>query len=163
MDVKEIQAAALSGLAGKKIKQEQPEGIDFQKVLQQAQSGQKPAGAEGFDPFPGGPEIHAWPELSISSMPSLSGSRGGSSVQAEGTLASERTLALLDRYRAAMADSNHPLQEIRPVVQSLSAELIELNERAGRLSPSDPLLKIMNAIGVLSTVEIEKFNRGDYS
>jgi hypothetical protein len=165
MDVKEIQAGALSGLAGKRGKQEEAGGVEFQKVLQQAQSSRKPI--EGMDsdriPSVGGAEIHAGPALSISSAPFIPGLAGTSTVQAEGTLASERTLALLERYQVAMADSNRPLQEIRGVVQSLSAELDELTERAGKLSPSDPLQKIMTAIGVLSSVEIEKFNRGDYS
>jgi hypothetical protein len=165
MDVKEIQAATLSGLAGKRSKQEEPDGADFQKFLQQAQSNQKAGEAMDSDKSPGmgGAKILADPVLSISGVSFITGLRGASTVQGQGALASERALALLEQYQTAMADSKCSLQEVSPLVQSLSAELKDLAQWAGKLSSSDPLQKIMTEIGILSSVEIEKFNRGDYS
>jgi len=37
-----------------------------------------------------------------------------------------------------------------------------LDRWSDQLPPSDPLRKMMGEIGILSNVEIEKFNRGDY-
>ena len=52
MDVKKIDGGALSAIAGKKGKKEELEGLDFQKLLQEAQSNRKPGKAgtspEGF-------------------------------------------------------------------------------------------------------------------
>ena len=48
------------------------------------------------------------------------------------------------------------------MVQSLRQEVQELNRWSDILAPSDPLRKIMGEVGILSKVEIEKFNGGDH-
>jgi hypothetical protein len=54
------------------------------------------------------------------------------------------------------------LKEVYSLVQSLRQEVQEMDRWSDQLPPSDPLRKIMGEIGILSNVEIEKFNRGDY-
>jgi len=77
-------------------------------------------------------------------------------------LATEKTLDLLEQYQKAMADPKVSLKEINPLAQALSQEIKGLNQWAQKLSSSDPLQKIIAEVGIVSSVEVEKFNRGDY-
>ncbi len=160
MDLKEI-SDEMSPLAfGKKGKREKLEGTDFQKALHEAHSHLKESpspststrgvrGAESLEPvtFPFFPSNLA---------------TEGPSVQFQGTEATERALDLLERYREALSDSRVSLKEVYSLVRSLRQEVQELDRWSDQLPPSDPLWKMMGEIGILSNVEIEKFNRGDY-
>jgi hypothetical protein len=47
-------------------------------------------------------------------------------------------------------------------VQALSEKVTDLQGLARTLAPADPLKKIIQEVGTLSAVEVEKFNRGEY-
>jgi hypothetical protein len=87
---------------------------------------------------------------------------GAPTPQSQGVQATEKTLDLLERYQEALSDPQVSLKKVYPLVQSLRQEVQEINRWTDHLPPSDPLRKIMGEIGVLSSVEVEKFNRGDY-
>jgi hypothetical protein len=159
MDVKEIQSAALSSAAEKKGKKEELNGLDFQKLLQGAQSNLK----EGTGATPGGtavgPEI--MPE-GVLAANWLQGIKDSSPLHLEGARAAERALDLLETYQRAMENPRTTLREIHPLVQSLAEEMKGLEKWIEKISPSDPLRGILREAGILSSIEIEKFNRGDY-
>jgi len=163
MSIKEIDNGTLSLIPGKKAKREEVSGLDFQKLLQEAHSKSNQAGSTGYSsPTVEGSEIQAHPPF-----PTGSGSfipAGGElfSSQSQGARAVENTLNLLEKYQKAIGDHGITLKEIEPLIQSLSREVIKLAQVSGQLSPSDPLQKILTEIQVLSSVEVERFNRGDY-
>jgi hypothetical protein len=68
----------------------------------------------------------------------------------------------LEEYKNAMGDPEMPLKKIDPLIQSLSQGMQDLNTLSAKLSPSDPLQKILTEVGIVSAVEIEKFRRGEY-
>jgi hypothetical protein len=163
MDVKKVDGETLSSMAGKKGKKEELEGLDFQKLLREAQSNREPA-ETGNSPKTsvGGAEFFANSVLSIASVNFVPGLSETSTLRSQGASATEKTLDLLDQYQRAMADPKVSLKEISPLVQSLSQEIKGLTQWAEKLSSSDPLQKIIAEVGILSSVEVEKFNRGDY-
>jgi len=159
MDVKEIQGGALAAVAGKKGKKEEASGFDFQKILQEAQSNLKEANGAAPGGAAGGPEILPegvlavnWPEVIKDSSP----------LRLQGTRAAEKALDLLEQYQRAMENPRTTLREIHPLVQSLAEEMKSLDQWVEKMPPSDPLRGILTEAGILSSVEIEKFNRGDY-
>ncbi len=159
MDVKEIQSGALSAVAGKKEKKEEASGFDFQKILQEAQSNLKetnaaaPGGvAEKSEILPEGVLAVNWLEVIKDSAP----------LRLQGTRAAEKALDLLEQYQRAMENPRTTLREIHPLVQSLAEEMKSLDQWVEKMPPSDPLREILTETGILSSVEIEKFNRGDY-
>jgi hypothetical protein len=83
-------------------------------------------------------------------------------LQARGVAATEKTIALLEQYQQALADPAQSLKEINPLVQSLAEKVTDLQGLAQTLAPADPLKKILQEVGTLSAVEVEKFNRGEY-
>ncbi len=163
MDVKKIDGATLSAMAGKKGKKEELEGLDFQKLLQAAQSNRKPAEAgTSTEGSVGRTEFFANSVLPIPSVNFVPGLPEFSTLRSQGALATEKALDLLEQYQRAMADPKVSLKEINPLAQSLSQEIKGLTQWAEKLPSSDPLQKIIAEVGILSSVEVEKFNRGDY-
>jgi hypothetical protein len=159
MDVKEIQAGVLSAAAGKKGKKEELNGFEFQKMLQEAQGNMKEAPQAAPGGSVGGAEILAETVFPVNL---LSGVAEPASLGSQGVLASEKVLDLLERYQGALSNPRISLKGVDPLVQALSREIQGLTEWAEKLSPSDPLRKIVSEIGTLSAVEVEKFRRGDY-
>lgn len=159
MDVKEIQGGALSAAAGKKGKKEELNGFDFQKILQEAQANLKESNAATPGGAAGGSEI--LPEGVVAAN-WLDGIKDSSPLRLQGTRAAERALDLLEQYQRAMENPRTTLRDIDPLVQSLAEEMKGLNQWVEKMSPSDPLREILTEAGILSSIEIEKFNRGDY-
>ena len=159
MDVKEILSGALAAVAGKKGKKEETGGFDFQKILQEAQSNQKEANAVAPGGAAGGPEILPEGVLPVNW---LNGTEDSSPLRLQGTRAAEKALDLLEQYQKAMENPRTTLREVHPLVQSLGEEMKNLDQWVEKMPPSDPLRAILTEAGILSSIEIEKFNRGDY-
>jgi hypothetical protein len=158
MDVKEILGGALSEAARKKGKKEL-NGFDFQKILQGAQSNLKEPESAAPGAAVRGPEILPEGVLAVNW---LNGIEDSSPLRLQGTRAAERALDLLEEYQSAMENPRTTLREIHPLVQSLAEEMRSLDQWVEKMSPSDPLREILTETGILSSLEIEKFNRGDY-
>ena len=163
MDVKKIDDGTWSVMAGKKGKKEEVEGLDFQRLLQEAQSNRElPKAGNSPKVSVGGAEFLDNSVLAVPSMNFVPGLPETSILRSQGASATEKTLDLLDQYQKAMADPEVSLKEISPLVQSLSQEIRGLTQWAERLPSSDPLQRIISEVGILSSVEVEKFNRGEY-
>ena len=163
MDVKEVKGTNLAALAGKKGKKEGLEGLDFQKLLQEAQSNRtQTEGTTSPMASSGNPQVFTDSVLSLPSLNLVPGLVEPSGLRAQGIEATEKALDLLQKYQKVMADPAISLKEVNPLIQSLSGELKDLAGWAEKLPASDPLQKIMTDLEIVSSVEVEKFNRGDY-
>ncbi len=155
MDVKKIDKLALSRIAGKKGQPGQGERIDFQTILPKAQTQREPRESS---------QLSRVSALKNEPLPGSISPAGAeiSSMQSRGSQAAQNALDLLEGYQKTMADPGKTLKEISPLLESLSRQAGDLDQIAAGLTPSDPLWKILNELQILSSLEVEKFNRGDY-
>jgi hypothetical protein len=136
---------------------EKSAGLDFAELLKQANPDPKSV-SQTVSPLPSQGEVQP-----VSSLPFImSKLEEINQVRLQGIEATENTLSLLEQYQEAMADPDVSLKKVDPLVESLSKEVNSLNVLSERLSPADPLQKILTEVGIVSTVEIERFRRGDY-
>jgi len=133
--------------------------LDFQKVLNDAKSSISVANQPAPSAPMGVKEIPADPAYAIKA---LSGPEQIDQIRSQGVERAENTLTILEQYQKAMGDPQKTLKNVSGLVQSLAQEVNGLNRVSEKLPSSDPLQKIMNEIGIVSAVEIEKFNRGEY-
>lgn len=160
MDVKKIGGEIPPLAIGKKGTMEGSEGADFQKALQEAHSHLQGSLAPSVSTEDAGRA--EWLEPVNFPLLNPMVEEGAPTPRSQGVQATEKTLDLLERYQEALSDPQVSLKKVYPLVQSLRQEVQEMNRWTDHLPPSDPLRKIMREIGVLSSVEVEKFNRGDY-
>jgi hypothetical protein len=163
MKIAEIlqQAASLPN-SGKKEKAESS-GLDFQELLNGAaskldDSGQNLTSAALQD----GEEMFS---SSVSSLYPLNGVQGSTSISdivTHSIQATEKTLNALEQYQKGMANPETPLKKIEPLAQSLSQQVDQLNSLSDQLPASSPLKGIIQEVGVVSSVELERFRRGEY-
>jgi hypothetical protein len=132
---------------------------DFQKLLGEATH---KLGETGRSVSPTSPlkisEIHGpAPVLPIFPDPETMEQVRSRGIDAAGSL-----LSTLEQYQSALANSGTSLKGVQGYVESLARGVKDLSLLSEKLSPSDPLQKIMAEVGILSTVEVERFNRGEY-
>jgi hypothetical protein len=102
------------------------------------------------------------PAFSVQALNFLPEQEEITQIRSQGIRAAESTLNFLEKYQKAVGDPQITLKKVDPLVRSLSHEVNDLHLLSEKLPPSDPLQKIMREIGIVSTIEIEKFNRGEY-
>ena len=71
-------------------------------------------------------------------------------------------LNIMDAYERKMTDPQASLKDAYPLVQEMEKQTTELIPTLESLPDGDKLKDILNQALVTSTVEIIKFNRGDY-
>jgi hypothetical protein len=163
MKIKEI-SQQVSGILGSKNTQKQePTELEFQKLLNDANIKLNGA-SQRISPSPndGGVKELSSPALPASSVTYLLKLEEIAQIRSQSIQATENTLKVLEEYENAMIDPEMPLKKIDPLIQSLSQGMQDLNTLSAKLSPSDPLQKILTEVGIVSAVEIEKFRRGEY-
>jgi hypothetical protein len=74
----------------------------------------------------------------------------------------ERLLDLLSEYQQKLANPAFTLRDISPLIDELKADNKRLVSSVNSLAEGDDLKNILNQIIVAASVEIIKFNRGDY-
>lgn len=74
----------------------------------------------------------------------------------------ENLLNLLDEYRTKLADPDVSLRAIHPLVSTLSREKERLAPMLDSLPADDNLKNILKHTLVTASLEIIKYNRGDY-
>lgn len=74
----------------------------------------------------------------------------------------ERLLDLLDEYQRKLANPAFTLRDISPLIDELNADNKGLASSVNSLAEGDELKNILNQIIVATSIEIIKFNRGDY-
>jgi hypothetical protein len=73
----------------------------------------------------------------------------------------ENLLSLLEDYQQKMEDSAISLKEVYPLIERLESENKKLRPILETL-PDGTLKEILNSAMVTSSVEVIKYNRGDY-
>ena len=74
----------------------------------------------------------------------------------------EKVLDILDEYRRKLADPNTTLREIEPLVKSLETENGQLQPVLNSIVEGDQLKEILNQTLVSTSLEVIKYNKGDY-
>ena len=74
----------------------------------------------------------------------------------------ENFLDILDEYHKKLGDPKASLKDISPLVDDMTKEREGLMSSLHSLSDGDKLKEILNQTLITSSVEIIKFNRGDY-
>jgi hypothetical protein len=163
MDIKKIMegTSPISGINSER--KNELNQLDFQKLLNDAKSDLS-AVNQPSSPFPSMEmrEIPVDPAFSLQALNFLPEQKEITQIRSQGIRVAESTLNLLERYQKAVGDPQITLKKVDPLVQSLSQEVNGLHLLSEKLPSSDPLQKIMREIGVVSTIEIEKFKRGEY-
>ena len=138
-------------------------GIDFRKILTEAQANRAAENQQLFEPgvIQKAKSLQEGPLPTYSFSP-ISESGENPQIQGQGIRAGDQTLGVLEQYQKAIGDPKVSLKTLYPYIQSLSHEIKDINQVAEGLPANNPLKKILGEIGVLAAVEVEKFNRGDY-
>lgn len=166
MGIREIEGGQSVLAAQKKIKGEEPGQQDFQKFLQKAQSN-----LQGSSPENGPSTVSETEEVSshfLAAISPLNPLKDGAeksnllSARTQGSKAAEEILDQLEHYCQAMETPGRSLKEIDPLLKSMAEKIDLLTQWSEKLPPADPLHEILSEASILSRVEIEKFNRGDY-
>jgi len=74
----------------------------------------------------------------------------------------EKVLDLLDEYHRKLADPDSTLKDIHPLVKSLETENEQLKPMLNSMAEGDQLKKILNQTLVTTSLEVIKYNKGDY-
>ena len=139
-----------NGLADKTLRREQDQKDDFKNILK--------ASVERTTHHPG--KIQSPPLTNpVSAIrfqpPALENKR----------LTVERVdnlLNLLDNYRNQLADPKVTLRSIEPVMKMIDKEKEQLSSVLDSLTEEDGLKDIVNRTLVTASLEVMKYNRGDY-
>jgi len=74
----------------------------------------------------------------------------------------ENFLDILEEYQAKLNDPQATLRDIHPLIERMETEKETLTPALNSLPPGDGLKNILNDALITSSLEVIKFNRGDY-
>ena len=74
----------------------------------------------------------------------------------------ENLLNLLEKYRQQLRDPKVTLRTIEPIMNTIAAEKDQLSEKLDSISNEEGLKDILNQALITASLEVIKFNRGDY-
>jgi hypothetical protein len=74
----------------------------------------------------------------------------------------EQFLTALDTYQQKLSDTEWTLKDLAPVISDMSSQKEMITEIYESLPDDEGLKQILNQALIISSVEIAKFNRGDY-
>jgi hypothetical protein len=74
----------------------------------------------------------------------------------------DNLLNLLDNYRIQLADPQVTLRSMEPVIKMIDKEKEQLSSVLDSLAEADGLKDIVNRTLVTASLEVMKYNRGDY-
>jgi hypothetical protein len=163
MDIKRIISGGIPVPGAKQQGTSETSQLEFQKLLQEAKIKNKVESLSATSPLSKEvSEIPSDPALAVRALNILAGQPEVPQVRSQGIEAAEKALTLLERYQEAIADPQMTLKKVDPLVQSLSQNVNDLISLSDKLPASDPLRKIISEIGIVSMVEVQKFNAGEY-
>jgi hypothetical protein len=74
----------------------------------------------------------------------------------------DRLVDRLENYRLKLADPHVSLKSIQPLLNDMAASSEKLAPKLAHLDEADPLKDILNRSLVAVSLEVTRFNRGDY-
>lgn len=137
---------------------------DFKKILSGIQS--KADGAQETNPL--SPDEIQKINLRLQNASTLASLEAGSFVESVGKFESgevekvEQFFNLLESYTKALSDPKKNLRDIAPLIKSIESEKAKLAGLGESLPDGNVLKDLVNKAAILTTVEVLKFNRGDY-
>ena len=129
---------------------EKSSGMAFGEMLDDLMSAPKKTDTQDYGPAP----IETKPDIQLNDF-----QHGGGNPVIEQT---ERLLEILGKYQRKLADPVITLREISPLIQQLETCNKGLVSALDALADGDDLKDILNQVIIASTVEVVRFNRGDY-
>lgn len=162
MKIKEISNEIPTGPESVKLKSNKDIGrLDFLHLLEKANADSNILSTAGsLHPSPG-EEVPLNPPQTTPGL-YFSSPLENRNTHSETLQATERVLDLLEKYQRALIDPNISLREMDSMIKLLSKEMEGLNLLSSKLPSTHPLQKMIHEVGILSAVEIQKFERGDY-
>jgi hypothetical protein len=163
MDIKKIINGSIPIPGTKQQGTSETSRLAFQEILQKAKLNKNVVSLPTASPLSKEiDEIHPDPALAVRALNILAEQSEVPQARSQGIKAAENALSLLERYQEAIADPQMTLKKVDPLVQSLSQNVNDLISLSDKLPASDPLRKIISEIGIVSMVEVQKFNAGEY-
>jgi hypothetical protein len=104
-----------------------------------------------------GRPAHPEPVVPVAQCPRAQSQEDGSTLGH-----AKRLLDILDAYQTKMVDPGVTLRDIAPLVRKIETENERLISSADSLSEDDQLRSILNHLAIIASVEVIKFDRGDY-
>ena len=129
---------------------EKPSGPAFGEVLEEFVDSPKKVGTQAC----GIASIASKPDIRLNGFQT----RGENPVIER----AERLLDVLGEYQRKLADPVFTLRDISPLVQQLETLNTDLVPEIDVLADGDELKDIVSEVIIASTVEVVRFNRGDY-
>jgi len=139
-------------------------GDDFKKILSGIQS--KADGAQEKNPL--SPDEVQKINLRLQNASTIAELEASSFKESIGEFESgevekvEQFFNLLESYAKALSDPKKNLRDIAPLIKSIESEKEKLAGLGESLPDGNILKDIVNQTAILTTVEVLKFNRGDY-
>lgn len=134
--------------AVEKTKNKQPVSDSFQQVLQSEREKAALRESVALPPSP--------------ALPGLSMVYSGKTGKKPLVLEAESMLDLLEDYQKQMENPLLTLKDVHPLVERMERETERLSPVLESLPEDSAMKDILNRILVASSVEVIKFNRGDY-
>lgn len=100
------------------------------------------------------PPVHNISNIQFNSIPTINKAQNIEQV--------ERFLNVLDNYNNKLGDPDSTLKDIYPLVTTMESETDKILPFLDSLSDEDELKDVLNRAVITATVEVIKFNRGDY-
>lgn len=76
---------------------------------------------------------------------------------------SENTIDLLESFSQALGELRLSASDLLPLVEALEGDTTTLLDIKEQLPQHDPLAQLIDRVATVSTIEAEKFRRGDYN
>ncbi|MDD5758724.1 MAG: hypothetical protein PHI06_06540 [Desulfobulbaceae bacterium] len=76
---------------------------------------------------------------------------------------SENTIDLLESFSQALGELRLSASDLLPLVEALEDDTTTLLDIKEQLPQHDPLAQLIDRVATVSTIEAEKFRRGDYN
>ena len=151
MKIDPTQEILKNAYADKIAKPDKPADSKFGTILKDAINGEPlKASAENMKPkmINSIPNIRVNPLLAVQDSPIVE--------------RTENFLDILEKYEKKLLDPQATLRDIHPLIERMKTEQEALTPALSSLPPGDGLKDILNDALVASSLEVIKFNRGDY-
>ncbi len=126
--------------------------------------GKTKSSAEGFkdllearlNSLSGSPEVTAGASVKAVSSPDPL-------VRLDGINMTENTINVLDNFAAALNNPALGNEDLAPFISALKENTTAIIDLRRRLEPEDPLAELLDKVAAVTSLETEKYNRGDYA
>lgn len=84
------------------------------------------------------------------------------SLRVEGLALTETTINTLEAFGNALGNVNIPTEALTPYLGALEENKNAISSLQAQLPSNDPLAKLLEQVAAVTSLEMEKFRRGDY-